>query len=251
VSRLEGRKALVTGGSRGIGRATALRFAREGADVAIGCRSRTAEGEATVAAIRELGRRAAVLKADLGNWDEAAALPGRAAEALGGLDILVNNAGVWLPTAVLDWTRESIDRVLKPNLYGPIAASRGAAEIMKRQHSGTIIHLASTAGQRGEAGYGMYAASKGALIALTKSMAPELVPFGIRVNCLAPGWVDTEMSVEALGGPGGDAVRASIPLGRPAQPDEIAACIAFLASDEASFVHGEIFNVNGGAVLCG
>lgn len=248
---LTNKKALITGGSRGIGRATALLFARAGADVAVSYRTRRAEAEAVTAEIRGLGRETVALDCDLAEWDHAVALPHRAAEELGGLDIVVNNAGVWLPTPVTGWSLKTVDAVLKPNLYGVIAVSRGAADVMIRGGGGNIIHVASTAGQRGEANYGMYAASKGALIALTKSMAPELMPHDIRVNCVAPGWVVTEMSQVALKESGEEGVRAAIPLGRAAAPEEIAACILFLAADESSFVHGEILNANGGAVLCG
>lgn len=248
---LTGKRALITGGARGIGRATALLFARAGADVAVSYRAHRAEAERVVAEIRGLGRAACALELDLTDWDRAVELPRRVSEALGGLDIVVNNAGVWIPTPITTWTPESVNAVLGPNLYGAIAVSRGAVELMIAKGSGTIIHVASTAGQRGEAKYGMYAASKGALIALTKSMASELIPHGIRVNCVAPGWVDTDMSREALREAGVQGIRAAIPLGRAADPGEIAACILFLAADESSFVHGEILNVNGGAVLCG
>lgn len=245
------KKALITGGSRGIGKATALLFARAGADVALSYRTRRGEAEQVVAEIRDLGRSARAFDVDLADWDRAVALPRRAAEALGGLDILVNNAGVWIPTPVTRWSLETVNAVLGPNLYGVIAVSRGATDVMIESGGGTIVHVASTAGQRGEANYGMYAASKGALIALTKSMAPELIPHHIRVNCVAPGWVETEMSEAALREAGDQGIRAAIPLGRAADPAEIASCILFLAADESSFVHGEILNANGGAVLCG
>jgi len=251
VFALTNKKALITGGSRGIGRATALLFARAGADVAISYRTRRKEASDVAAEIRGMNRKACAIECDLEDWDCAVALPHRAAEALGGLDIAVNNAGVWLPTPVTGWNLKTVDAVLKPNLYGAVAVSRGAADIMIQAGRGNIIHVASTAGQRGEANYGMYAASKGALIALTKSMAPELMPLGIRVNCVAPGWVATEMSHEALKEAGDEGIRAAIPLGRAAAPEEIASCILFLAADESSFVHGEILNANGGAVLCG
>jgi 3-oxoacyl-[acyl-carrier protein] reductase len=251
VFTLTNKKALITGGSRGIGRATALLFARAGADVALSYRTRSEDAAEVVAEIRRTGRSASALACDLADWDSAVTLPRLAAEALGGLDIVVNNAGVWLPTPVHTWSLETIDAVLKPNLYGVIAVSRGAADIMAAAGRGNIIHVASTAGQRGEANYGMYAASKGALIALTKSMAPELIPHGIRVNCVAPGWVETEMSHDALAEAGAATIAATIPAGRAAAPEEIASCILFLAADESSFVHGEILNANGGAVLCG
>ena len=130
-------------------------------------------------------------------------------------------------------------------------AIRAAVPHMKQAGSGRIVTVSSTAGQRGEAGHAHYAATKGAVISLTKSLAGELAPFGITVNCVAPGWVDTDMTREDLEGPRGDAIRATIPLGRAGRPEEIAGAVAFLASDLASYVTGEILNVNGGSVLCG
>jgi 3-oxoacyl-[acyl-carrier protein] reductase len=248
---LAGKKALVTGGSRGIGRATALAFAHAGADVAISFRADRIQAESLAQQIGGMGHATHTFEVDLSDWDNAVRLPHDAAKALGGLDIVVNNAGVWLPTPADEWTRESLDAVLGPNLYGALAVTRGAVDVMKVQRHGNIIMVASTAGQRGEPGYGAYAASKGALISLTKSLASELLPFNIRVNCVAPGWVETDMSRSALHETREDEIHATIPLGRAAQPDEIAACIVFLASDESSFVVGEILNVNGGAVLCG
>jgi 3-oxoacyl-[acyl-carrier protein] reductase len=248
---LTGTKALVTGGSRGIGRATAIALARAGADIALSYRVNRRHAESAAREIQLAGRTAHIFEAELSDWSRAAQLPAEAAKALGGLDIVINNAGVWRPTPVETWTRTSLDEVLGPNLYGVLAVTRGAVDVMKARQRGNIIMVASTAGQRGEPGYAAYAASKGAIISLTKSLAPELLPFNIRVNCVAPGWVDTDMSGEALHETREDEIQAAIPLGRPASPDEIAACIVFLASHESSFVIGEILNANGGAVLCG
>lgn len=248
---LQGKKILVTGGSRGIGRACAVMAAQAGADVAISYRTRTADADAVVRDITAAGRTGSALAVELTDWEASVRLAHDAADALGGLDVLVNNAGVWLPTPVADWTRASLDTVLGPNLYGALAVTRGAVDVMLRQGSGNVIYVASTAGQRGEAVYNAYAMSKGALIALTKSLAPELIDHNIRVNCVAPGWVETEMSAEALHQTREEEIRAAILLGRAAQPEEIAACVLFLAADASSFVVGEIFNANGGAVLCG
>jgi len=225
--------------------------AEAGADVAISYRNRKADAEAVVAEIEASGRLGSAHAVEFTDWVAAVRLAHDAAEALGGLDVVVNNAGVWLPTPVGDWTRAALDSVLEPNLYGVLGVTRGAVDVMRAQGSGNIILVASTAGQRGEAGYSAYAMSKGALIALTKSLAPELVDDKIRVNCVAPGWVETEMSAQALHETREDEIRAAIPLGRPAQPEEIAACVLFLAADESSFVVGEVLNANGGAVLCG
>jgi 3-oxoacyl-[acyl-carrier protein] reductase len=137
------------------------------------------------------------------------------------------------------------------NLSGAFHVIRAAVPHFKASGGGTIVNLSSTAGQRGEAGHSHYAATKGALISMTKSLAVELAPHGIRTNCVAPGWVDTDMSHETLRGPRADEIRAAIPLGRPGTAEEIAAAVLFLASPLAAFINGEVLNVNGGAVLCG
>lgn len=248
---LTDKKILITGGSRGIGGACAVLAAKAGADVAISYRHRKNDAADVVAEIEKHGRRGQAFRAELTDWDAAVRLSHAAAEALGGLDVVVNNAGVWLPTPAAEWSRAGLDSVLGPNLYGALGVTRGALDVMIPQGHGNIVFIASTAGQRGEPVYNAYAMSKGAVIALTKSLAPELVAHNIRVNCVAPGWVETEMSAEALHETRSDEIRAAIPVGRAARPEEIAACVLFLAADASSFVVGEILNANGGAVLCG
>ena len=247
---LAGRTALVTGGSRGIGRATALLLARAGADVALTYHTRSAEAEAVVAEIRAAGRRALAVGGDLAEPAVVAAMADAVRREFGRLDCFVANAGVWpseeVPLGQLTPSRWRA--TMATNLDAVFLTTRAALGLMGA--GGRVVLVASTAGQRGEAYHGDYAATKGALIALTKSLAVEYAP-GILVNCVAPGWVDTDMSLPALEGGGAERVRATIPLGRIPPPEDIAGPILFLCSDLARHVTGEILNVNGGSVLCG
>jgi 3-oxoacyl-[acyl-carrier protein] reductase len=251
VIDLSGRRAFVTGGSRGIGRATALLLARAGASVAIGYATRRDDADATVAAIRAAGGQAEAVGGDLGDQSAAERVVAQAAQR--GLDLLVVNHGIWPPTpqAVAAMTAEQWERTRRANLDSVFFVTRAA--IPRLPDGGRIVLVASTAGQRGEAFHADYAATKGAVISFTKSLAVELAP-RITVNCVAPGWVDTEMSAVPYGANGGEGRRAierTIPMGRVATPEEIAGPIVFLCSDLARFLTGEILNVNGGSVLCG
>jgi len=169
----------------------------------------------------------------------------------GGIDILVNNAGIWKGSPIDEMSDDDWSEMLEINLTGTFHCIRAAVPSMKAAGFGRIVNVSSTAGQRGEAFHAHYAATKGAVISLTKSLATELAPHGITVNCVAPGWVATDMTSESLAGPERDGIVSAIPLGRVATPEEIAGAVLFLASDLASFVTGEILNVNGGAVLVG
>jgi 3-oxoacyl-[acyl-carrier protein] reductase len=249
VESLRGRTALVTGGGRGIGRAVALLFARLGARVAIGFARDREAAEATVAAARAAGAEALALQADLGVAGEAERLVAEAARGLGGLDVAVVNHGIWKHAPSLEMTLEEWDETMRVNLTSAWAVCQQAARLMVPAGRGAIVTIASTAGQRGEAGHAHYAASKGALIALTRSLGAELGPRGVRVNCVAPGWVETDMSRDALVTPEGEAALRKIPRGTPGTPEEIAAAVAFLASDRASYLYGEVLSVNGGAVM--
>jgi 3-oxoacyl-[acyl-carrier protein] reductase len=248
---LRGKRALVTGGSRGVGRATALLLARAGAEVGIGFRSRRAEADEVVGAIEAAGGRGWAHAADLATAEGAASLFRRCEEKWGGLDLLVANAGVWPPDEVpLDsMSDEQWAHTLQVNLTGVFYTLREA--VRRIADGGRIVLVSSTAGQRGEAFHADYAASKGALISLTKSLAVELGRRGVTVNCVAPGWIDTEMVVLPFAGEGRARIERGIPLGRVASADDIAGPIAFLCSDLARHVTGEILNVNGGSVLCG
>jgi 3-oxoacyl-[acyl-carrier protein] reductase len=247
---LSGQAALVTGGSRGIGRATALLLARAGADVAITYYSRTADADRTVREIEALGRRGFAWGGDLADPEVVERITSQVEQAFRGLDIFVANAGIW-PAEELGLGSMAIERwrqTVAANLDSVFLSVRAALRLM--QPGGRLVIVSSTAGQRGEAFHADYAATKGALISLTKSLAVECAP-DLIVNCVAPGWVDTEMSRPAFGQDNRDRIRRSIPLQRIATADEIAGPILFLCSELARHVTGEVLNVNGGSVLCG
>ena len=250
---LSGKRALVTGGGRGIGRATALLLAQAGASVAVGYLSRRAEAEETTAAVRRSGGQAVGIAGDLGDPAAAQRAVAEAARALGGLDLLIVNHGVWPPddVPVARMTDAQWDATQRANLDAVFYVCRAA--IPRLPEGGRIVLVSSTAGQRGEAFHADYAASKGAVIAFTKSLAVELAP-RITVNCVAPGWVDTEMAQQPYSreqGKGKRAIEAGIPLGRVASPEDVAGPIVFLCSELARHITGEVLNVNGGSVLCG
>ena len=247
---LRGPAALVTGGNRGSGRAAALLLARSGADVAITYHTRSAEAEATARDIRSTGRRALVSGGDLADPAVAERLAGAVKREFGGLDIFVANAGVWPAEEVRlgELTVERWRSTLQANLDSVFVSTRAVLPLMRT--GGRVVIVSSTAGQRGEAFHADYASTKGALISLTKSMAIEYAP-GLVVNCVAPGWVDTEMSAPAYSKENRERISAGIPLGRIATADDVAGPILFLCSDLARHVTGEVLNVNGGSVLCG
>ncbi len=251
MKSLSGRAALVTGGSRGIGAATALLFAESGTNVAIGYRDRKDDAERVAARARELGVTASAIASDISSRAGAERLVEQAARALGGLDYFVGNSGIWIPdeAALTDMTDEQWQRTMRENVDSVFFTTRAAARIL-REH-GRIVLVASTAGQRGEAFHSDYAASKGAMISFVKSLCIELAKRDITVNCVAPGWVDTEMTVKPYAKGGRERIAAGIPLGRVAEPRDIAGPIVFLCSDLARHMTGEVVNVNGGSVLCG
>lgn len=251
---LAGRAALITGGSRGIGAATVKLFARAGADVVFNYHRNKDAADEVLQETRKHGTRIESLKADLGRMADARKLVQFAETRLGRLDILVANAGIWnaqdAPIATLgerEW-----DQMMRVSLKSAYAVTRFAVEKMIAQRSGRVIVISSTAGQRGEAFHSHYAAAKGAMISFVKSLASELAPQRVLVNCVVQGWVATDMANPVLRTKAGaKLVQAQIPLGRAATPEEIAGPILFLASDLATFITGEVLNVNGGAVLCG
>jgi len=252
VISLVGKRTLITGGSRGIGRAAAILFAEAGSDVAFNfVRDEKAAGEVKEA-VEARGRLCLARKADLSRRDDAAALAGAAADAWGGVDILVNNHGIWTYLEMGRGDVEAWKETMAVNLDGVFYLTDAVVPLMKARNKGCIINVGSTAGIRGEALHSHYAATKGALNALTKSWSTEFAPFGIRVNCVAPGWVDTDMCTGPFSDPAfRESVRQSIPLKRIPPPEDIAGPILFLASDLARHITGAIINVNGGAVLCG
>ena len=231
---LAGKRAFVTGGGRGIGRATALLLEKAGARVVVGYRE------------RKPAPPVVGVGGDLGDARTAQRVVADAVKSLAGLDILVVNHGVWPPDAVplATMTDAQWEGTRRANLDSVVYVCRAA--IPHLSQGGTIVLVSSTAGQRGEAFHADYAATKGAVIALTKALAVELAP-RLTVNCVAPGWVDTEMARPALS----DAIPKTIPLGRVASADDIAGPIVFLCSPLARHITGEILNVNGGSVLCG
>ena len=247
---LAGQVALVTGGSRGIGRAAALLLARAGADVALTFHTRADEAESAAREIRALGRRAYVGGGDLADPEVVDRLLAGIRREFGGLDIFVANAGVWPPEEVVlaDLPLARWRRTMAANLDSVFLSTRAALGLIRA--GGRVVIVASTAGQRGEAFHSDYAASKGALIALTKSLAVEYAP-DILVNCVAPGWVETDMSLPALTEDNREHIQRGIPLRRIATVDDVAGPILFLCSPLARHVTGEILNVNGGSVLCG
>jgi 3-oxoacyl-[acyl-carrier protein] reductase len=251
---LAGKAALVTGGSRGIGAATVKLFAQAGADVVFNYhRSREAAAQVEQEA-RKHGTRIESLKADLGKMADAKKLVAFTRERLGRLDILVANAGIWNEAeAPIEKLSESEwDEMMRVNLKSVYAVIHYAVPHMIAQRSGRIVAISSTAGQRGEALHTHYGASKGAIISFVKGLATELAQHNILVNCVAPGWVDTDMSASVLRTKSGlKWASAAIPLKRPATAEEIAGPILFAASDLATFITGEVINVNGGAILCG
>ena len=257
---LNGKRALVTGGTRGIGAAVARLLARAGADVCVGYRTRHNEAAAMRDELTALGVKGASLAADIGSPSGAQALVDHAVGELGGLDILVHSAGIWPveEAAVHDMTDERWARTMRENVDAMFYVSRAAARAMVSQQAagtlhggGRIVHVASTAGQRGESMHADYGASKGAMISFVKSMAIELAAHGITVNAVAPGWVDTEMCATPFADGGRERIAASIPVGRIATPSDIAFPIVSLCFDGARHITGEIVNVNGGSVLAG
>jgi 3-oxoacyl-[acyl-carrier protein] reductase len=250
VVSLAGRTALVTGGSRGVGAAVSVMLAQAGADVALTYHTRSKDAEAVARQIREAGRRAYVAGGDLADAAAVERLFNGVRSEFGGLDIFVANAGIWPPEDVplRDMTPARWRSTMSANLDAVYGTTRGALGLMT--HGGSIVLVSSTAGQRGEAMHADYAATKGALISLTKSLAIECAP-AITVNCVAPGWVDTEMSAAAYAGDGRERIARGIPLQRIASADDVAGPIVFLCSPLARHITGEVLNVNGGSVLCG
>ncbi len=248
---LSGKSAVITGASRGIGRATAVRLAEAGANVVVNYLNSEEEAETAARECRGFGVKAIAVQADVSTPEGAEKLIGAALSEFGGVDIIVANAGIWEGGPVEEMAEERWDRVIDANLKGTWTVCRAAIPHFKSNGGGSIVIVSSTAGQRGEAGYSNYAASKGGQIAFTKALSNELAP-AIRVNAVAPGWVDTGLNDEVFCDPAFvNRVVDGIPLKRVATADDIALSIAFLASDWSRHITGEILNINGGAVLCG
>jgi 3-oxoacyl-[acyl-carrier protein] reductase len=254
---LSGKVALITGGSRGIGAATVRMFTAAGAKVAFSYQQAQSQAEALAKECGEANCRP--VASNLDSPTSARALVAEAVKHFGRIDILVANHGVWpaQDVAIDKMTDEQWRSTVSINLDGVFGLVKHTVAQMKKQPrigfaAGHIVLISSTSGQRGEAFHCDYSSTKGALISMTKSLSSELAPSGIYVNCVAPGWVDTDMSRSTLDDPkSGDQIRRTIPLGRVGMPAEIAAPVLFLCTEHAGFISGEVFNVNGGAVLVG
>jgi 3-oxoacyl-[acyl-carrier protein] reductase len=250
--QLKRQKALVTGGSRGIGRACALMLAEAGVDVAINYSQNKDAALEVKSKIEQGSTKCLILQANLSQKEQAESMVSQIRDKWGTLDILINNAGIWTYGEIGRMGYRVWRETIKINLDGVFLVTNSVVPMMQKARRGCIVNISSTAAVRGEAFHSHYAASKGALVSLTKSLAVELAPYKIRVNCVAPGWVDTEMCADVFKDEDfKNEIRESIPLKRIPLPEDIAGPVLFLVSDYAKHITGEILNVNGGAVLCG
>ena len=245
---LDGKVALVTGGSRGIGRAIALRLGQEGADVAVCARNVEAAGE-VASEIEGLGRKCLVRACDVADTEQAGALIASTIEELGQLDILVNNAGVTRDNLLMRMKEEDWDEVLAINLKGAFNCARAAVRPMLKARGGRIVNITSVVGLQGNAGQANYAASKAGLIGLTKSLARELASRGITANAVAPGLVPETGMTGELAAEVQQQMLSAVPLGRAGTPEDVAHAVSFLASEQAAYITGQVLAVDGGMVM--
>lgn len=246
---LTDRVVLVTGGSRGIGAATAMAAAVSGADVAIGYLEQAAAAASVVAAIRNLGQRAIAVQSDVSDPDGAEKLVGEVEDTFGSIDGLVNNAGIMPSSPLVEMSDDEWTAVLKTNLFGPFYCSQAALPGMLQRGSGSIVMISSRLGQVGWPELAHYSASKAGLLGLTKSMARELGPKGIRVNAVAPGFTVTDMTRDIVDTESGRRRLAELPASRFPEPEDVAAAVLFLLSDRAAAFHGQTLNPNGGGYM--
>ena len=245
---LQGKIALVTGGSRGIGRAICIELAQRGANVAINFAGNEAAAQETAAACTALGVQAMTIRADVAKEDETQAMVKTVLDTFGRIDILVNNAGITRDNLALRMTEEEFDAVLDTNLKGAFHCCKAVYRPMMRQRSGRIINLSSVVGLRGNPGQVNYSASKAGLIGLTKSLAKELASRKITVNAVAPGFIDTDMTA-ALSEQARESLSQTIPMATLGQPEDVAAAVAFFAGDAAAYITGQVLCVDGGMAV--
>lgn len=245
---LEGKKALVTGASRGIGKAIAIALAEAGADVAINYSGSEAAAAETAAAVEACGRRAVVVKANVGKADEFDAMVKEVLEQFGSLDILVNNAGITRDNLIMRMKEEEFDQVIETNLKGVFNGIKAVTRTMMKQRSGRIINISSVVGVLGNPGQANYVAAKAGVIGLTKASARELASRGITVNCVAPGFIQTEMT-DKLPEEMRQSLSGQIPLARLGDAADIANAVRFLASDASSYMTGQTIHVDGGMYM--
>lgn len=245
---LKDKVALVTGASRGIGRAVALQYAQLGADVVVNYSGSQAAAEEVVKEIEGLGRKAIAVKADVSQADQVTAMVDKAQETFGHIDILVNNAGITRDGLFMRMKDSDWDEVIAINLKGVYLVTKAVTKIMMKQRSGRVINMTSVSGLIGNAGQANYCAAKAGVIGLTKTCAKELAGRGIAVNAIAPGFIATDMT-EKLSDKVKESIMASIPMKRMSQPSEIASVAAFLASDFASYITGQVIVVDGGLAM--
>ncbi|MFC5471952.1 3-oxoacyl-[acyl-carrier-protein] reductase [Cohnella suwonensis] len=245
---LEGKSALVTGASRGIGRAIAIALAKAGADVAVNYSGSEAAAAETVKAIEALGRKAIAVKANVGKSAEFDEMVAAALEAFGKLDILVNNAGITRDNLIMRMKEAEFDEVIETNLKGVFNGVKAVSRPMMKQRAGRIINISSVVGVLGNAGQANYVASKAGVIGLTKSAARELASRGITVNAVAPGFIESDMT-DKLPADIREKLLGEIPLGRMGRPEDIATAVVYLASDAASYMTGQTIHIDGGMYM--
>ena len=248
MMKFAGKTAVVTGGSRGLGRAVCLELAKGGANVVLCYAGNEAAAKETTAACEALGAKALAVQCDVAKADEVKALMDAAVKEFGRIDILVNNAGITRDGLLMMMKEEDFDAVIAANLKGTFLCMKAVSRIMMKQRYGRIVNLSSVVGLRGNAGQVNYAASKAGVVGMTKSLAKELASRGVTVNAVAPGFIATDMTA-AMTDAAKEATLASIPLQRLGAPEDVAHAVAFLASDEAAYITGQVLCVDGGMAM--